>query len=252
MFAIRLNQFPIHHHVNRADHLAQGQHLLVQPGDVQINRGINGTGGERIVAGGDLRSGYIENARLQVSGNITTDYIIDSEIDCEGDVNLTGRNGLIVGGSMRIKGQLSARQLGNDRDRHTVIEVVGTVIRDEAALASAEQALSDNQSNALKLIEMLNRFRGLELREGDARLEQLKALKQHLQFLKERIDEQTREIERLEAAGRVEFTGSLLCKNRLYRGTKVRFGSELLQFEGDYLERCRIFWSEGAIVLGTL
>jgi len=222
-------------------------------GDIFISKGINGAGGKKVVAGGNLRSGYIENAELEIAGDITTDYIIDSNIICNGNIQLMGKNELIVGGSVSVLGELTARYIGNEKERPTRIEVMGVVIADTEAINKLKQEREDYNSRALKLTEMLNQFSGMSglIRESAVN-EQLNILKQQLTLLKEGIDSISRKIEELENQGRVEYPGAVICKKKLYQGVKIYFGNELFRFDLDDIEHCRIFWSDGEIIHGTL
>ncbi|NLT47060.1 MAG: DUF342 domain-containing protein [Clostridiales bacterium] len=222
-------------------------------GDIFISKGINGAGGKKVVAGGNLRSGYIENAELEIAGDITTDYIIDSNIICNGNIQLMGKNELIVGGSVNVLGELTARYIGNEKERPTRIEVMGVVIADTEAINKLKQEREDYNSRALKLTEMLNQFSGMSglIRESAVN-EQLNILKQQLTLLKEGIDSISRKIEELENQGRVEYPGAVICKKKLYQGVKIYFGNELFRFDLDDIEHCRIFWSDGEIIHGTL
>lgn len=221
-------------------------------GDIFISKGINGAGGKKVVAGGNLRSGYIENAELEIAGDITTDYIIDSNIICNGNIQFMGRNELIVGGSVSVLGELTARYIGNEKERPTRIEVMGVVIADTEAINKLKQEREDYNSRALKLTEMLNQFSGMSGLIRQSANEQLNILKQQLTLLKEGIDSISRKIEELENQGRVEYPGAVICKKKLYQGVKIYFGNELFRFDLDDIEHCRIFWSDGEIIHGTL
>ena len=222
-------------------------------GDIHISKGINGAGGKKVMAGRNLRSGYIENAELQVEGNITTDYIIDSNIICRGNIELVGRNELIIGGSIRILGELTAKYIGSEKERPTRIEVMGVVAADTESIDRLKEEREEYNSSASKLMETLNQFSHLgQLNEKDPLTQQLNVLKQQLILLKERIDSATLKINKLEKEGRVEYPGSILCKRKIYQGVKIYFGDEMFRFDLDDIEHCRISWCDGEIIHGTL
>ena len=222
-------------------------------GDIYIGKGINGAGGKKMAAGGNLRSGYIENAELQVEGDITTDYIIDSNIVCNGNIELMGKNELIIGGSVKVLGELTARYIGNENERPTRIEVMGLVMADTAAIDALKQEREKYNSSALKLVETLNQFSHINKLDRDSALnEQLKILKQQLTLLKEGIDSITQKITKLETEGTIEYPGAIICKRKLYQGVKIYSGNEPFRFDLDDIEHCRIFWCDGEIVQGTL
>jgi uncharacterized protein (DUF342 family) len=223
-------------------------------GNITINKGINGSGGKSIIAGGDLRSGYIENAHLHVEGSIMSDYIIDSEIFCKGDITLAGKNELIIGGNTRLYGNLSAKNIGNEIERATRIEIVGEVIADTESIERFTREREEYNANAIKLVETLNQYRRFDIPDMDDEEieENLKLLKQQMGLFKDKIDELSHELRRLDDESYMEYRGAILCKRKIYQGVKIFFGDQVFWFELDDVERCRIFWHEGEIIQGTL
>ena len=63
-------------------------------------------------------------------GDIKADYIIGSNILCHGNIELSGRKGLLVGGSVKIYGDLEAKEIGNPNERITRIEIMGIEVYD--------------------------------------------------------------------------------------------------------------------------
>ncbi len=222
-------------------------------GDISIGKGINGSGGEKVIAGGNLKSGYIESARLQVEGNITTDYIIESDIKCGGDITLIGRNELIIGGSIKLSGELTAKFIGNERERPTRIEIIGIVFSDVKGIEEAKKERDEYTGSAAKLVEILKQFDlSAELDEDDPRTAQISLLKQQLSLFKQKIDAASLKIKRLEDESRIEYPGAVKCKKKIYQGVKIYFGNDMFQFDLDDIENSRIFWSDGEIIHGAL
>jgi len=85
-------------------------------GNVHISKGINGGGDKSIYVGGDLRCKYIENATIHVEGNIAADYIIESRITCMGNIELRGSKELVLGGDIKVFGELTAKDIGNEKE----------------------------------------------------------------------------------------------------------------------------------------
>ncbi len=100
-------------------------------GDIILHRGIQGVGRANIVAKGNLISKFIENASVYVDGYIETDTILHSNVAANGDVYVRGKNGNLIGGSVRSKTLIEATTIGSPMGTATSIEV-GTdpVIRD--------------------------------------------------------------------------------------------------------------------------
>ncbi len=221
--------------------------------DINVGKGINGSGGEEMIAGGSLRSGYIESANLKVEEDIMSDYIIDSDIICKGNITLAGKKGLIIGGSVKLFGELSARYIGNEMERSTRIEIMGFTVNDEKTIERLTEEIKTDSSKAAKLAGTLNQYSRLDRQEeGDKLYEHLELLEQQLRLIKERVKNARTELQRLKDQGKTEYPGFITCQRKLYRGVKISFGNEPFIFELDDMERCRIFWSEGEIIHSTL
>ncbi len=221
-------------------------------GDIYIGRGINGAGGKKVIAGGKLRSGYIENAELEVKGDILTDNIIDSNILCNGNVELAGKNELVVGGHIRVFGELSAKHIGNRNERPTKIEVMSVVADNSEAIAKLKSDRDQYNADIVKIIGVLNELSRPGVGDGEDLVRQVNTLREQLALLKEQIELANRTINELEKEDSVDYPGSIICKGKLYQGVKIYFGSERFRFTSDYLERCRILWHKGEITQGTL
>ena len=71
---------------------------LVAQGDVVLKKGIQGMGKGIIETQGNVIARFIENSTVTAKGNITTETILHSAINCGGKVEVGGRKGLIAGG----------------------------------------------------------------------------------------------------------------------------------------------------------
>ena len=45
-----------------------------------------------------------------------------------------------------------------------------------------------------------------------------------------------------------EYNGSIVCKGKMFYGTRIYFGEERYQFTTESLDHCRIYWEEGNII----
>jgi uncharacterized protein (DUF342 family) len=92
-------------------------------GDIALFGGVKGTGKAVIKAGGDIFARYVERATLVAGGDITSDSIMHSHIRCKKDLNLIGKNGLLVGGQVYVGKSLSAKTIGSSMATVTEITV---------------------------------------------------------------------------------------------------------------------------------
>ncbi len=66
---------------------------------------------------------FINNCHAKVKGNIEADAIMHSKIVCDGEIKVSGRKGLIVGGEIKAKDQISAKVIGSDMGTQTKIQL---------------------------------------------------------------------------------------------------------------------------------
>lgn len=235
-------------------------------GNVIIAKGIYGGSTGQVKVGKDLRCNYIENATLYVDGDITVDYIIDGKITCNGNINLSGTKELIVGGEIKLGGELIAREIGNECEYPTIIRIIGEKTvnheeleriskKEEAVKLQLEEALAkEAQVTELLLTQekkdMLSRNCDSQAKKKIVNLK--KEIDRQVMELKKEIEKIKEETAEVEKNGCVNYYGSVSVKRKLYRGTRVYFGDMLLQFEFDSLEHCKIYWDNDDIVTGMM
>lgn len=235
-------------------------------GNVLIAKGIYGGSSGNVMVGKDLRCNYIENAILHVEGDITVDYIIDGKITCNGNITLSGTKELIVGGEIQLKGELVARDIGNDREYPTVIRILGNKTIDQAEIdrlkiKEGETRLQLEETNE-KEVQITGLLLAQEKKDMLSRnhnspaMEQIGMLKKQIDrqvlLLKKEIEEIEKAIAYVEKKASISYYGSVSAKRKLYRGTRIYFGEMPFSFEYDCLEHCKIYWANDDIVNGML
>lgn len=235
-------------------------------GNLVIAKGIYGGSSGDVIVGKDLRCNYIENAILHVEGDITVDYIIDGKITCHGNINLSGSNELVIGGEIKLRGELVARDIGNDREYPTIIRILGEKALDQAELdrlaekkAAAQQQLEENKAKEAQINGLLLDQEKKDIvnrNHKSAGMEQIASLKKQIdrQFMviKKELEEIENAIAYVNNKGTMNYFGSVSVKRKLYQGTRIYFGDMPFSFEFDSLEHCKIYWDQDDIVNGMM
>jgi Predicted polymerase, most proteins contain PALM domain, HD hydrolase domain and Zn-ribbon domain len=221
-------------------------------GNVHISKGINGGGANRIYVGGNLKCKYIEHANIHVEGNISADYIIDSNVTCMGNIELAGSRELVVGGEVRVLGELRVKDIGSESERQTKIEVIGIKIMDTENIERLTKERDELNARVQVLAENAQKLSQSRMNAGDDVMEQLVLVKKQILVIREKVDQLNYQIQQLEKNWTMEFPGCIICKKKIYQGVRISFGDEKFHFELDNIEHCRIFWADGAIIHGTL
>ena len=82
-------------------------------GDVILRQGIQGMEKGKIKCKGNFVARFVENADIEVEGHIRVDSIMHSNIKCGDKVFVSGKKGLIVGGSVWVSKDIVAKILGS-------------------------------------------------------------------------------------------------------------------------------------------
>lgn len=93
-------------------------------GNVTVQYGITGGGHGRVVAGGAVKARFIESAEVRAGTHVwASDGILQSKVEAGVGVEVLGRRGAIIGGSVAAKSSVSARNIGSDIGEPTEITV---------------------------------------------------------------------------------------------------------------------------------
>ncbi len=221
-------------------------------GNVHISKGINGGGKNGIHVGGNLKTKYIEHANIHVEGNLSADYIIDSNVTCLGNIELAGSRELIVGGEIRVMGELSAKDIGSESERNTKVEVIGVKIMDTKTIERLTKERDELAARMQVLAESAQKLSQSRMNAEENVMEQLALAKKQLLVIKDKVEQLNFQIQQLEKDWTMEFPGSISCKRKIYQGVKINFGEEKFNFELSNIQHCKIFWADGKIIQGTL
>jgi uncharacterized protein len=221
-------------------------------GNVHISKGINGGGTNSIYVGGNLKCKYIEHANIHVEGNISADYIIDSNVTCMGNIELGGSRELVVGGEVRVLGELRAKDIGSESERTTRIEVIGIKNMDMESIERLTKERDELNERVQLLAEGAQKLSQSRMNANDDVMEQLALAKKQIFVIRDKVDQINFQIQQMEKNWTMDFPGSIICKRKIYQGVKICFGEEKFHFELDNIEHCKIFCVDGTIVQGTL
>lgn len=100
---------------------------LIAGGNIVLKRGMQGMSRGVLEAEGNVTAKFIENSRVRCRGTLMCDAVLHSDVECNGEVSVLGRKGLINGGHMRSYSNISATQLGSMMGTSTVVEIMSDI-----------------------------------------------------------------------------------------------------------------------------
>lgn len=153
-------------------------------GDICLKRGMQGAGKGKIVAGGDVFTEFIEYTSVQAGGSVQANVILNSRVNSGNLVTLTGKKGLIAGGSVHAMMGITCITVGNQSEIKTGLHVgVMPEMIEQRANVNAQYAKLNEELESI--VEGMAKILRVRQKTGELS-EQLQV---HLNSLKERKDE---------------------------------------------------------------
>lgn len=111
---------------------------LYAGGNINLEKGINGMSKGILEAGHEITAKFIENCKVRSGGNIHSESIINCQLECDGEVKVTGK-GLISGGKLTVFGSVEAIVLGSRSSTPStiILGITPTIIRERNELDAA-------------------------------------------------------------------------------------------------------------------
>lgn len=225
---------------------------LEAEGSIDISAGIVGQNKAHIKAGKNVKSSFIQDAIVEVAGELTVSQsIMHSTIRAGKAVNCNGSKGLIVGGTIQAGERVTARTIGNSMSTATSVEVgVLPELRNEMIdLRNQLKVYMENMDKTDKALTLLNQLAAAGQLGPDKvamRIKLTHTKKQALEeqnTIKERILEIEKSLEDSEKA-KVEVLSTM------YGGTKIVIG-RYTKFIKDPTSRMTFRLSEGDISMSA-
>lgn len=120
-------------------------------GDIILRKGNNADGRGFVKAGGDVLGVFFEAANVMAGQNIKANYCMISMLRAGGNIEVSGKNGVLVGGDAYAGVQVRAFHLGNAMGLNTRICLGEKSALDMEAMRLAEQ--ESRVKNELRLLK---------------------------------------------------------------------------------------------------
>ncbi len=163
---------------------------IISGGNVHIRKGMNGNNRGFLRANGDVTAKFFENCTVENNGFLTTNSIISCQISCGGNIDLTEGLGIIIGGSISLKGSLKAKVIGSKANRETeiIMGLTSAIVQERRKLESDLAILARDIEGLEKNVNLLSRqtkltpeyeqlFKQLKLKLSVSKMQQAKLTK---------------------------------------------------------------------------
>ena len=226
--------------------------ILKAGGDIILKRGMHGIGKGILNAGGDIIAKYIESASVVAHGDIKAEAIMHSDVNCGNKLELGGRKGLLVGGTVRVGRLVELKILGSQMSTATVLEVgVDPNLRERLKFLKGD--IPNVEEGLLKsgqAVSILNRLNS----SGELSMEKRELLAKSTRakfFYEKKLQEYKSEITEIEEKFRRGADGKIRVLGSIYPGVKVAIGNSLMYIKEES-QYCSLYSDGADIRFGSL
>ena len=193
-------------------------------GDIVLARGIQGNQKGHIVAKGNVSAEFIEHANIEAAGDVRSNSFINAHVYAGGKVLAEGKNGLVLGGSVRGLRGVSAVNIGNDVETKTFVasgyseEDYNRYLESFQKETDAQKALADIVEKMTDLVKQKRLGKDIN---SDATDRLLLTLNEKKDELFEALDKAKKEKELLAAIIEKGKGSAILANEKIYRGVTI-------------------------------
>lgn len=216
---------------------------LIAGKDVTLKNGMQGNGKGVIQAGGNISAKFLEQVVLDAKGTVTANAIMNCEVHAGEDVLVSGRLGIIIGGSIQAERRVESTIIGNMAEKKTVVEA-GPPDNVLVLLTQSEKTLDALENEVEKISNGIAKIDSI-LEQGPNQALQAKKL----QLLRVKIERDARVNElhakREELLVQMEKSNNArICVNRvIYPGTRLTVCGNMVDVKEE--EHCVEYMKRG-------
>lgn len=221
---------------------------LISGGKVFLKRGIRGMGKGIVKAAGDIVAKFAENCTLQAEKDvIVNEAIMHSTVSAGNKIEVKGKKGLLVGGSVRAGKEVRANVIGSPMATVTVVEV-GVNPEYKRRLHEINQEMENLESNLAKIKTAFDIITkqvnmGIDIPEKADMIKRLKESEAELLEKKKALEE---EKEKLSFLIETLAIAKISASDTVYPGVNIVIGNASMKLKDKY-EHVTFYNHEGQI-----
>lgn len=226
--------------------------IIKAGGDIILRRGMQGQGKGLLISGGDIIARYIENSTIEAKGDIKSEAIMHSNIKCGNKLELSGKKGLLVGGTCKVGKEIIAKVIGSHMATVTDIEVgVDPTLRERYKVLKEEIASIENDiKKAEQAIVLLKKLETAGLLTPEKQEIMVKSVRTKV-YLSNKVRELQEEMSGIEGKLQQDSFGKVRSHNVIYPGTRVAIGSCMIYVK-ENLSYCTLYRDGADVRVGSI
>lgn len=222
-------------------------------GDIVIERGMNGMGRGKLLAGGRVIAKFVENAVIEAGSYVEADSLMHSKVSAKTEVTVDGRKGFIAGGIVRATVKVSCKTLGSELGADTVVEV-GVNPEQKARYVVLQKEIVELQKKYMTVKTTLTGAAAKVKSGVKLSPEQMKYVQTLLtasQQLEKQLADDNAEFDKLENMLGQKTEACVCVRDTAYPGTKVVIGDDSMTLKSK-VQFCRFALVGGEVKYTSL
>jgi len=238
--------------------VVEGADLQVE-GNLTIGGGVSGNDKAHIRCKGNAVIKYIQNATVEVAGNLgVKQSILHSKVTCDHTITVAGAKGMIVGGPVIARRELTAGAIGNKLATPTEI-IVGEQVDLRVEILNADEEIRDISNKIEKIRKSLVHFKAVNAKSNERLSDEKKELQTwmaralvKLTYDAKVVSQKKNELEVKQAVFLKEKPiPRVNCTYKIYPGVKIMINRAFIAFQ-DEQRYCSLIEMEGEVRFTTL
>ena len=222
-------------------------------GNIVIARGMHGQNKGRLKAGGNIVAKFISAAEVEAAGFVEAEQIVNARVSAGTNINADAGKGLITGGRVVAKGAINARNVGSPMGAATIVEV-GIDIESKKRLAELQKSVGEKSKSIPQMkkgLEETTRKLKAGVKLTQEQIKNARALQVTLAETQAKIQEELKEIEKLDRLLKSEMPAQIALRGTMYQGVVLSISGATMTVKNEYTY-CRLIKKDGDVASAIL
>lgn len=224
---------------------------IIAGGDIILKRGMQGLGKGTLKSEGDIIAKYIENSNIEARVDIKAEAIMHSNVKCGNKLELSGKKGLLVGGTCKVGKEISAKVIGSYMSTPTDIEVgIDPSLKERyKELRTEMEVIEKDLKKTEQAITILKKYQDAGKLTPEKEELMARSIRTKV-FYTNKVSQLKGETAHIEVKLQEEASGKIKVYSYIYPGTIVSIGTSTLRVK-DNLQYCTLYRDGADIRVGS-
>jgi len=225
---------------------------IICEGNLVADKGILGMHTSSIKVGGSVSARTIQDATIEVGGDIVSTAIMHSNVRCAGRIELAGK-GVLVGGEVFSREAVTVNIIGSPLGTHTELKtgIEPKLLERYRGLTEQFQAIKKQAEDLSKDLAVMGKPENVNAMPEYKKKSYIKTLYE-AKSIQDKFN--AKRVEVLNARNELEafkHSGKIRVNNAIYPGVNIQIGNAVMSIR-DQLPKCRLVNEDGRVKITQL